>query len=153
MNVAYINPFIAATINLFKTMIDLEVKPGAPQVKTEGKYSYDVSGIIGFSGDAQGSIAISFPKIVALKVVSKLLGTEIKVVGPEMADGIGEIANIVAGNAKKDLAEFNLSISLPNVVVGHDHSLIGQHGIPTLIVPFSSQLGAFSLEVRMKTGS
>ena len=151
MNVAYINPFITATINLFKTMLTLEVKPGPPQVKTEPLPTYEVSGIIGLSGDAQGSISISFPKITALRVVSRMLGMEIKVVGPDMTDGIGEIANIIAGNAKQGLESFNLSISLPSVIVGHDHMLATQQGIPTLIVPFTSSLGNFTLEVRLRT--
>lgn len=151
MNVAYINPFITSTMDTFKTMTGAQVRPGKPRAKTEPLPSYDVSGIIGLSGDAQGCIAISFPKIMALKVVSQLLGTAVKLVGPELIDGIGELANIIAGNAKQHLDGYNLSISLPNVVVGKDHILGGQSGIPTIVVPFGSDLGDFAMEVSLKT--
>jgi len=151
MNVAYVNPFITSTIDTFKTMLNIDVKPGTPELKKEPLPTFDISGIIGLSGDAQGSIAISFPKIMALKVISALLGSELKVVGPELTDGIGEIANIIAGSAKQHLKDFALSISLPNVVVGKSHVLASQKNVPTLVVPFTCAMGNFSMEVSLKT--
>jgi chemotaxis protein CheX len=151
MNVTYVNPFITSTIHMFKTMLNTDVKPGAARVKTEPFPTYDVSGIIGLSGDAQGSIALSFPKVLALKVVSLLLGQDVKVVGDELTDGIGELTNIVAGNAKQGLTNYKLSISLPNVVIGKNHVLRSPSGLPTIIVPFSSTLGNFAMEVSLKT--
>jgi chemotaxis protein CheX len=151
MDVSYINPFITAMMNTFKTMMNIDVKPGKPMLKSSPYPSYDISGIIGLSGSAQGSIAISFPKIIALKIVSKLIGAEIKVVGPELADGVGELANIVAGNAKQYLTQFNLSISLPNVIIGKDHTIANQSGVPSIIIPFGCQLGDFAMEVSLIT--
>jgi chemotaxis protein CheX len=151
MDVNYINPFIAATVNLFKTMLSIDIKPGKPHLKAVPHPTFDVSGIIGLSGSAQGSIGISFPKVLALKVVSKMLGQEVKVVGPDLTDGIGELANIVAGNAKQDLAQYQLSISLPNVIVGKDHLIAGQSGVPTIVVPFTCNIGEFVMEVSLKT--
>jgi chemotaxis protein CheX len=151
MDVAYVNPFVTSTIDTFKTMLSLEVKPGQPLLRDEKKFSYDVSGIIGLSGEAQGSICMSFPKLLALKVVSKLVGTEIKIIGPEVADGIGEIANIVAGNAKQHLSSFNLSISLPKVVIGTDHYVASPKGIPAIVVPFVSAMGNFAMEISLRT--
>jgi chemotaxis protein CheX len=151
MDVSYINPFITATITTFKTMINLDVSPGKPSIKQEPFPAYDISGIIGLSGGAQGSIAISFPKPLALKIVSAMLGMDIRYIGAEVTDGIGEIANIIAGNAKQHLRGFSLSISLPNVVVGKDHILTGKKGVPVLVVPFQSEKGEFCMEVSLRT--
>jgi chemotaxis protein CheX len=151
MDVAYINPFIISTIETFKKMLNTDIKPGKVQLKNDATHSYDVSGIIGLSGEAQGSICLSFPKIIALRVVSAFVGTEIKIVGPEVADAIGELANIIAGNAKQHLSQFNLSISLPKVIMGSGHKIASQSGVPTIIVPFTSPLGEFAMEVSLKT--
>ena len=151
MDVKYVNPFIKATITLFRTMLNTEAVPGKPILKQKPYPSFDVSGIIGLSGSAQGSIAISFPKTMALRVVSVMLGTELKIVGPELTDGIGEVANIIAGNAKQDLAGMNLMISLPNVIVGIDHIITGQSSVPAILVPFGSSLGTFAMELSLKT--
>jgi chemotaxis protein CheX len=151
MDVAYINPFVVSTIETFKKMLNTEAKPGNLGLKNDAVHSYDVSGIIGLSGEAQGSICLSFPKLMALKVVSLLVGTDIKVVGAEVADCIGELANIIAGNAKQHLTQYNLSISLPKVVMGKDHHIASQRGVPTIIVPFNSSFGEFAMEVSLKT--
>lgn len=151
MDVSYINPFIISTIETFQKMLKSEAKPGQVQLKNETTYTYDVSGVIGLSGEAQGSICLSFPKLIALKVVSALVGAEIKIVGPEVADAIGEIANIIAGNAKQHLTQYNLSISLPKVIMGKDHKIASQRGVPTIVVPFNCSLGNFAMEVSLKT--
>ena len=151
MDVAYINPFVISTIETFNKMLSSDAKPGKIALKDSAIHSYDISGIIGLSGEAQGSICLSFPKLIALKVVSALLGMEIKIVGAEVSDAIGELANIVAGNAKQHLTQFNLSISLPKVIIGKDHTVASQRGIPTIVVPFISNLGNFAMEVSLKT--
>jgi chemotaxis protein CheX len=151
MDVAYVNPFISSTIETFKKMMKVDVVPQKPVLKQNPEPMYDVSGVIGLSGNAQGSISLSFPKIAALKAVSAMVGAEIKIIGPEITDGIGEIVNIIAGNAKQNLTKYNLTISLPNVIVGKDHKLITPSGTATIVVPFASTIGNFAMEVSLKT--
>ena len=151
MDVAYVNPFISSTVDTFKTMMRIEVSAQKPQLKQGTNPLYDISGIIGLSGNAMGSISLSFPKVVALKTVSAMLGADIKIVGPELTDGIGEIVNIIAGHAKRNLTQYNLTISLPNVIVGKDHIVAGPTGTPTVVVPFASTVGNFAMEVMLKT--
>ena len=152
MDVAYANPFIVSTIETFKKMLNIEGKTGKLAVKADNAHStYDVSGIIGLSGEAQGAICLSFPKEVALKAVSALLGMEIKEMGPDVSDGIGELVNIVAGNAKQYLTKYSLSISLPKVIIGKELMLASTKDVPTLVVPFISSLGEFAIEISLKT--
>jgi len=151
MNVAFVNPFITSTIETFKTMVHSEAKPGKPMLKNDGVPVFDISGIIGLSGIAQGAIALSFPKIVALKTVSAMIGSEIKIVGPELTDGIGELVNIIAGNAKQYLTQYQLTISLPNVIVGRNHTVTPPSHTPSILVPFIGEVGEFVMEVSLKT--
>jgi chemotaxis protein CheX len=151
MDVAMINPFISSAVNVFKVMMGIDVVKGAPAVKKQPYPSYEITGIVGLSGQAQGWIGISFSKVTALKVVSKMGGKELKVVGPELTDGIGELANIITGNAKKDLASYKLSISLPNVIIGKDHVLSSPSHLTIIVVPFASPTGNFTMEICLKT--
>lgn len=151
MDVSYINPFIQATIDCFKTMITDQISAMTPSLKRQPFSRYGISGVIGLSGEAQGSISFGFSMPVAVKVVSDMLKTPIKETDPDLPDAIGEIANIIAGNAKKGLSKFNLSISLPNVIIGMDHTLCGEGGTPTILVPFTSGSGDFMMEVSLKT--
>jgi len=151
MDVSYINPFIKATIDTFTTMLSIELKTGNPVLKVDAVHTYDISGVIGLSGEAQGIISLSYPKDVAFALVGALLGTTISDVNHELIDGVGEITNIVAGNAKQYLSNFQLKISLPNVVIGSGHRIEVQSGVKTIIVPLVGDLGEFVMEVSLKT--
>ena len=59
MDVSYVNPFIKATVETFKTMLNLDLVTGTPMLKKDAEHSYDVSGVFGLSGEAQGVISIS----------------------------------------------------------------------------------------------
>jgi chemotaxis protein CheX len=150
MEAQWINAFCTTTMNVFRTMFSIEAAPGKPHLKTEPFPTSDISGIIGFSGEAQGSIALSFPRDTALKVVSAMVGSPMTELNTEISDAIGELANIVAGNVKKEIPQFQLSISLPQVVVGMNHMISGQSSVPTIVVPFSTSFGAFAIEVSLK---
>jgi chemotaxis protein CheX len=151
MDVSYVNPFIVSTLETLKKMFNIDSRAGKLALKNNNIHSYDVTGVIGLTGEACGNICLSFPEDVAFRAVSALLGMEIKAMGDEITDGIGELVNIVAGNAKQYLTQFKLSISLPKVVVGKNHSIASMSGIPTVVVPILSSLGEFAMEISLKT--
>jgi chemotaxis protein CheX len=147
----HINPFIKATVQTFSSMMATEIKPGKIGLKSADPLRCDVSGIIGLSGGARGSVALSFPRITALKVMSAFVGEKILALDKETLDGIGELANIVAGAAKQDLDQYRITISLPTVILGDGHELVGPTNVPELVVPFDSPHGAFFLVVCFKS--
>lgn len=149
MDVRYINPFIRAIKNVFSTMLKIEVNVQKPHVKTDGRASADVSGVIGFTGDATGCVVLSFPKDVACKAASTFAGMQITLESPDLVDAIGELANMVAGNAKKDFEGVRISISLPSVIIGEDHIVGQSRMVPRLVIPCASPLGDFYVEVAM----
>jgi CheY-specific phosphatase CheX len=58
-------------------------------------------------------------------MASKMLGIELDKVGPEMADALGEVSNMVAGNFKNKIAGLAEScmLSPPTVITGSDYNL------------------------------
>jgi len=114
---------------------------GKPSLKRDSSHAYDVSGIIGLSGSAQGSIKPQLPESDGAQDYLQAASDGNKVVGPELSDGIGELTNIVAGSAKAELANLtkhSLSVSLPNVVLGSGHTVTRPSNLPGIMVPFSS---------------
>ncbi len=152
MKVEYINPFIKATVNTFKGFLGAELKAGKPYLFDKGNNDirYDISGIIGLAGDVRGSVVISFPKLVALKVVSDFLSQEIKIFGDDVIDTIGELINIITGNAKKDLENYRIMISLPSIIKGPNHQINWMQGVPVITIPFKSKYGPVYLFLSMK---
>ncbi len=149
MDVAYINPFLRAVQNVFETMIELPYTLGKPTIKKNNTTSYEISGIIGISGDVVGSIVVSFSTEIALKVASALLGEELKAVDDDCTDAIGEVANMIAGDAKKRFPKANTSISVPNVIIG-SHKVAYPSGLPIISIPCETNAGQFAIEVAIK---
>lgn len=147
VKVEHINPFVSATIETFKSMVHTALTPGKITLVSLSHLKYDISGIIGLSGGAKGTVSLSFPRVTALKAVSEFIGEKQLALDDTVKDAVGELANIVAGAAKKDLSQFKISISLPSVIIGENHQVQGGKEVIPLVVPFDSPLGGFHLVV------
>ena len=154
MDIAHMEPFIQETINTFDVM--LGVKPESKELVTKESTdgTYDISAIIGISGSGTGGVVVSFPAEVACKVVSKMLGEEVPEINQDVCDGLGELVNIITGNAKRGLVKHgfqDLSLSLPNVVIGKHRTVWRSKDMPCLMKRFfSSELGPFCVEVNIR---
>jgi chemotaxis protein CheX len=147
MNVAYINPFIAATTEVFATIVGCTPVRETLRVKRQAQPEYEVSGVIGLSGKAMGTIVLSLSRPVAMGVASAMLQETLSTIGPEVVDAVGELTNMIAGRAKTSLEELALSISLPSVILGRNHLIEFPSNVPALCVPFGSPLGPLCIEV------
>jgi chemotaxis protein CheX len=150
MDVKCINAFMSSVKNVFQTMLKIEVEFGKPHVETKEETMHDVSGIIGLSGDVVGAVIVSFPKLSAVRIAGKFAGVALSEADEDFADAIGELANMIAGNAKKDIEGMKIMISTPSVVIGAGHQVKSTRGIPKLLIPCSCPLGSFTVEVGFK---
>jgi chemotaxis protein CheX len=151
VKVEHVNPFVTSTMETFTKMIGMEAKPGKLQLKNGSGSDYDITGIIGLSGGAKGMVAMSFPKASAIAITNKFVGMDAKDLNKDVVDAIGELANIVAGYAKRGLTEFNISISLPSVILGTGHQVMEPKDVFSFIVPFETPVGGFHLAVSLKS--
>jgi chemotaxis protein CheX len=150
INVEFINPFIEATKNVFQTMIGVNVEREKLYLKNDHKMFGDISGVMGLSGSATGSVVISMPSKLAVKIVAKMLGEEPKgEVTPDTCDAIGEIINMISGQAKASLTKtkYHFQISIPTVVQGAGHEITHKKGTPNIVVMFKAEDEPFAIQV------
>ncbi len=147
MRAEYINPFIESTVDVFKTMLSCDVARTGLTVHETFHPQYDITGIIGMSGKAHGDVVISFERSVALAATETLLGTKYSEINDDVVDTVGELTNMIAGNAKSSLERFELQLALPTVIVGKNHSIRFPSKVKPLSLPFESVWGNFNIEV------
>ncbi|RLB14648.1 MAG: chemotaxis protein CheX [Deltaproteobacteria bacterium] len=149
MDVRLINPFIDATLHVLETLASTKATPGKPYVKKDGVARGDVSGVIGLSGEARGTISVSFTEKCILAIVSKMFGDEIEELNDEIKDAVGEITNMISGQARQKLEKEGRSLkgAIPSVIVGKNHSISHITTQPIIAIPFSSELGDFTIEI------
>ncbi|MEM9418669.1 MAG: chemotaxis protein CheX [Planctomycetota bacterium] len=150
MDSQFIIPFIDSVTNVFETMLQLSVDVGTPSIKPAEAESHDVSGIIGMSGDVEGTIVLGFPTATAERAVAVFTGMEMDSKHEDFADAIGELVNMVSGGAKAKFTNRKVSITCPSVIVGQHHTVSGRKDIVTIHIPVQCDLGNFSVDVSIR---
>ena len=141
-------PFIQATKHVLSTMAMLDPTPGKPYVKKNNTAAGDVSAVVGLTGDKHGSISISFSKACAVAIVKNMLGDDIQDIMQDAKDAVGEITNMISGQARAGLAQMGLAMqaSTPTVIFGDNHTISHVSSGPVVAIPFSTAHGDFTVE-------
>lgn len=147
MKSEHLTPFIDSAISVFETMLGCPAKLDGLEQLDCYISTYDVTGVIGLSGQTSGDVVISFEKQVALSAAAALTGGEYEDIEEDVIDTIGELTNMIAGQAKASLSSGDISLALPTVIVGKDHRIRFPSKIKPMSVPFQSDWGAFNVEV------
>ncbi|MBP9837326.1 MAG: chemotaxis protein CheX [Proteobacteria bacterium] len=153
MKAEHINPFLNATINVIETMAFCKVKSGVPAIKKDKTTWGIVSGIIGLASDKiKGSMVISFSEEAILHIVSKMLMEEFKEVNNDVVEAVGEITNMITGNAKREFSEMSIKFDMatPVMVLGKGVEIVQFDKSPTIVIPFSVEEKGFVVEVLLK---
>lgn len=151
MNVQFVNHFLLSTTKVLESQFSLPCKPGKPVQKKADDCLLlgDVCGLISIESEHfKGTLSISFPEDVFMKLVESVFGEETTEINDENIDLIAEIANIVLGDAKRKLAAegYKVEQALPHVVWNKDKSLKHGKGL-SIIIPYQTELGQFYTEV------
>jgi chemotaxis protein CheX len=147
MRLEYINPFVSALSSTFRTMLSCELRAGTPQPADGDPPRFELSGVIGITGGAVGTLVLSLSEKIALRAASTLLMMESTEIDDDVIDAVGELTNIVAGRAKSELEEYQLSIGLPNVISGSAYKIRFPSNVQSICIPFTSEWGPLTLEV------
>jgi len=147
VRVEFINPFIVAVTKTLETMVGCKVTRETPQLKKNPQALYPISGIIGLSGVVAGTVVLTMSKELALKSASVMLMDEFTELGPDVFDAVGELTNVIAGNAKAQLEEYKLSLSLPNVINGEATELHFPENCQPITIPFNTEYGPLAVEI------
>lgn len=149
LDVKIINPFINATLNVLQTMAFVTAAAGKPYLKKGSVAKGDVSGIIGFTGETDGTVAVTFDEPCILKIVSNMFGEDMKTINDEITDAVGELTNMISGQARKELEEMGRLFhgGIPVVVAGKNHKIDTKTKGPKIAIPFKTDAGSFTIEV------
>ncbi len=154
MKAEYINPFIDAARKVMEIMVGIKkFERKDISLGNDLTTKFDISALIGVTGQCTGSIILSFDGKIAASMLSSLLGEQIDQLDDNVCDVVGEMVNIIVGNAITDLSNSGLGKierSIPNVILGNGHVIKIPRNIPCMSIVFDTELGGFSMQVSMK---
>jgi len=113
----------------------------------------DISALLGLTAEGGEVLVLSFPAATAAALAGRVLAEVTQAPDDELVrDCMGELANVIAGQAKTLLAEtpYQLLLATPSVLLGPGLEVGSRPGIESLVVFFGSEAGDFALQVCLK---
>ena len=139
-----------ATLEVFATMIFIEITPGPPMNGQDDAIDSNLTSMIGLAGDLQGVLSVHCPVKAAKGITGAMLGMDVGEIDEDVKDAIGEIANMVAGGLKTSLLSegTETELAIPTTAIGKSIRTSGLSGATRFIIPFSTPVGDFGIELR-----
>ncbi len=143
LTTSVINPLIQATFETFEMMLDCKSRRTRLSLKDDTTQLYPITAVIGMTGQAAGSICLSFSREAACTAVKRMLDMDVDEITPLVCDTVGEFANVIAGSAKDRLADLSLELGIPNIIRGQNVQIDFPSNAQPLVIQFESDIGPF----------
>lgn len=152
VDVRVINTIISSTLKVLGQFGLKDIKMDKATLKDPTEpLPGEISSVVDLKSSAfQGHLCISFDKNSYLEVVSNMLMEEQTELTPDNQDAVGEINNIIFGNAKGEISNYGFELTVPKVLVGKDVVVPSIPGSAGMMVPFQTTKGHFYIFVVAK---
>jgi chemotaxis protein CheX len=153
METIIVAAFAQAAKRTFKDMFGLDAaESGARELVGPEDHGWDITGLVGLAGQAQGIVAI---RLTQGLVSSLLAGSGVAAAGAEegrQLEGglVGEMTNIIAGSAVSAITELNMEIAPPVIVRGPNHKIGWPNIAPVTAITFALPSGSFEVDLCIK---
>ena len=116
----YTEQFITGITHVFKTMCAIDLAHESPFEKAQRRTTADVTGVMAFTGDRRGTMCFNTSASGALTIYARLMHEKHQEVNAQIIDAVGELTNIISGQARKELEKESLHLiaHVPMVFVG-----------------------------------
>ncbi|QDU80335.1 hypothetical protein Pla110_20620 [Polystyrenella longa] len=109
-------PFCDAAYSFFTLM--LESKCVVKEVLPIGSHTLEpITASVSISGSYNGMVCISVTEHSAKRVLNRLTGLEPEDLDDFVIDAVGEMANMIGGQGKRELSREELQLGLPKILV------------------------------------
>ena len=150
MKEEYLNPFLAPAKRVWKSELRSSLDMVSAELVAHQFTTEDVTAVIGISGKVQGNVLYGFSKETADAAIRIMLGEEKDASGELALSALGELANMITGNAATDLASAGYPCSIsPPVMIEPVGSRISTLGRAQILVTFKSDVGPLCIRISL----
>jgi chemotaxis protein CheX len=125
--------FVDGVLNYFGTTVQQDAQCGTPHLALgERPEVSDYTGVIQVSGKRTGMVAFTAPKSMLSVMLMRMQETDMG--HDNLCDLVGEIANTLSGNARRDFGQ-QFQISVPSVLSGRGSQLEYPAATRPIVIP------------------
>ncbi len=151
MKAEYINSFYKAVKDVFQLMIDVDPQRRDLKVVEDLTVKRDANVVLGVKGDLHGAILFSFPKAMILEMIRIMSGMDMDKIDSFASSALGEVANIIGGNAMTNLAQENYVCDIvPPQIFIDEYVSLPSINEKALLLTLVTPIGEFDITVYLK---
>jgi chemotaxis protein CheX len=147
----HINAFIEPAIAVLKQIAALEARVGVPRQQSVTLDAETILVVLGVRGDLTGTILFRFNLALARQILQHITGEQLTldILDPRVKDALGELANIIVGNATGNLNRLGIraAITPPIVATGISANLVFPNAKELIAIPLITEIGEFEMNV------
>jgi chemotaxis protein CheX len=137
--------FVEGTTRYFETVGNQPATVGSPYLVQTGKPTiHEFTGMINIAGKRKGVVYFTASRPMLTVLLMRMGETELT--EENMGDLVGEVANTISGNARRDFGK-DFMISVPQVVAGHPEQVNIPDNSRSFVIPINWRSHAAQLVV------
>lgn len=140
--------FVQGTTHYFETTANQPASVGSPYLVQEGKPAvHEFTGIISVAGKRRGIVYFTASRPMLTVMLMRMGETELT--HENMCDLVGEVANTISGNARRDFGK-DFMISVPQVVTGRSEDVPTPDNTRAFVIPINWRSHSAQLVVALE---
>jgi len=137
--------FVDGTTHYFETAANQPASVGSPYLVQQGRPTvHEFTGMISIAGKRKGVVYFTAPRPMLTVLLMRMGETELT--EENMADLVGEVANTISGNARRDFGK-DFLISVPQVITGDPEKVATPENVRSFVIPINWRSHAAQLVV------
>ena len=154
VNAGFLNPFVEAAFEVLEAEVGIAAQRGELSLQRSACTADEVTALIALVGDVEGMVLYGMSEATAIAMVSRILGQPFETFDELAQSGIGELSNVITGQASTRLADagFETKISPPTLVLG-EGTTISTLDFQRLVVPLHTELGELQIHLALRENS
>jgi len=151
MDVKFLNPFVESVFVVLEAELNISARRGELSLTRSAYTTDEVTVLISLTGPVQGVVMYGMTEDMALKIVSRILGEEFEYLDDLAQSGVGELGNVITGQAAIRLSEAGYeSILSPPQVILQKSAMISKVDFDRILVPIKTELGDIKVQIALR---
>jgi len=151
MKAEYVNAFLAPAQIVWEKELHCPLEFVGAEMISNIFTTSEITVIIGVSGELEGNVLYGFGFGTSLALAGRMMGETIAEHNEVSLSAVGELANMITGNAATQLSSAGFSCDIsPPIMIEMVGSRIATVGGTQILATFNSELGDLTIRISLK---
>ena len=154
MDVRFLNPFVESVFVVLEAELSIGAQRGELSLRRSAYTTDEVTVAVYLTGQVQGVVLYGMSEKTALEIVSQILGEKFEYLDDLAQSGIGELGNVITGQASVRLSEagYESKLSPPKVIL-QKSAMISNVDFDRILVPVKTEIGEIIVQIALRMNS